>query len=213
MYNRAQLKAWVDYALKNNAVILFDAAYESFITHDDLPHSIFEIEGAKKCAIEFCSFSKTAGFTGVRCGYTVICDELVSDGAKVNTLWARRQATKFNGVNYITQRAAEAVFTDEGQQQVKDVINYYRANAKVMVDAFKEMGVWFTGGENSPYIWHKVPDGMTSWEFFDYLLNEAEVRWHAGQRLRQKRRRLLPPYRVRYAGKDTGSHGAPQKAA
>ena len=124
MYNRAQLKAWVDYALKNNAVILFDAAYESFITHDDLPHSIFEIEGAKKCAIEFCSFSKTAGFTGVRCGYTVICDELVSDGTKVNTLWARRQATKFNGVNYITQRAAEAVFTDEGQQQVKDVINY-----------------------------------------------------------------------------------------
>ena len=175
VYNRAQLKAWVDYALKNNAVILFDAAYESFITHDDLPHSIFEIEGAKKCAIEFCSFSKTAGFTGVRCGYTVICDELVSDGTKVNTLWARRQATKFNGVNYITQRAAEAVFTDEGQQQVKDVINYYRANAKVMVDAFKEMGVWFTGGENSPYIWHKVPDGMTSWEFFDYLLNEAEV--------------------------------------
>ena len=175
VYNRAQLKAWVDYALKNNAVILFDAAYESFITHDDLPHSIFEIEGAKKCAIEFCSFSKTAGFTGVRCGYTVICDELVSDGTKVNTLWARRQATKFNGVNYITQRAAEAVFTDEGQQQVKDVINYYRANAKVMVDAFKEMGVWFTGGENSPYIWHKVPDGMTSWEFFEYLLNEAEV--------------------------------------
>ena len=175
VFDREALQAWVDYANKMNAIILFDAAYESFITHDDLPHSIFEIEGAKKCAIEFCSFSKTAGFTGVRCGYTVICDELVSDGTKVNTLWARRQATKFNGVNYITQRAAEAVFTDEGQQQVKDVINYYRANAKVMVDAFKEMGVWFTGGENSPYIWHKVPDGMTSWEFFDYLLNEAEV--------------------------------------
>ena len=136
----------------------------------------------------------------MRCGYTVICDELVSDGTKVNTLWARRQATKFNGVNYITQRAAEAVFTDEGQQQVKDVINYYRANAKVMVDAFKEMGVWFTGGENSPYIWHKVPE-------------RSRGRRHAGQRLRQKRRRLLPPYRVRYAGKDTGSHGAPQKAA
>ena len=173
--NAQQLKAWVDYANAHESIILFDAAYERFITEPGVPHSIFEIEGAKTCAIEFRSFSKTAGFTGVRCGYTVICDELVSDGTKVNTLWARRQATKFNGVNYITQRAAEAVFTDEGQQQVKDVINYYRANAKVMVDAFKEMGVWFTGGENSPYIWHKVPDGMTSWEFFDFLLNEAEV--------------------------------------
>ncbi len=175
VYNRAQLQAWVDYALRHDAVILFDAAYESFIADDTLPHSIFEIEGAKRCAIEFCSFSKTAGFTGVRCGYTVIADELVCGETQLNTLWARRQATKFNGVNYITQRAAAAVFTQAGQQQVRDVIAYYRKNAAMMVEAFREIGLWFTGGENSPYIWHKVPEGMTSWEFFDSLLNRAEV--------------------------------------
>lgn len=175
VYSRAQLEAWVDYALRHEAVILFDAAYESFIADDTLPHSIFEIEGAKKCAIEFCSFSKTAGFTGVRCGYTVIADELVCGETQLNRLWARRQATKFNGVNYITQRAAAAVFTEAGQEQVREVIDYYRRNAALMVDAFKAMGLWFTGGENSPYIWHKVPAGMTSWEFFDDLLARAEV--------------------------------------
>ena len=175
VYSRAQLEAWVDYALRHEAVILFDAAYESFIADDTLPHSIFEIEGAKKCAIEFCSFSKTAGFTGVRCGYTVIADELVRGETQLNRLWARRQATKFNGVNYITQRAAAAVFTEAGQKQVREVIDYYRRNAALMVDAFKAMGLWFTGGENSPYIWHKVPAGMTSWEFFDDLLAHAEV--------------------------------------
>lgn len=175
VYSRAQLEAWVDYALRHEAVILFDAAYESFIADDTLPHSIFEIEGAKKCAIEFCSFSKTAGFTGVRCGYTVIADELVCGETQLNWLWARRQATKFNGVNYITQRAAAAVFTEAGQKQVREVIDYYRRNAALMVDAFKAMGLWFTGGENSPYIWHKVPAGMTSWEFFDDLLARAEV--------------------------------------
>ena len=175
VYSRAQLEAWVDYALRHEAVILFDAAYESFIADDTLPHSIFEIEGAKKCAIEFCSFSKTAGFTGVRCGYTVIADELVCGETQLNQLWARRQATKFNGVNYITQRAAAAVFTEAGQKQVREVIDYYRRNAALMVDAFKAMGLWFTGGENSPYIWHKVPAGMTSWEFFDDLLARAEV--------------------------------------
>lgn len=175
VYSRAQLEAWVDYALRHEAVILFDAAYESFIADDTLPHSIFEIEGAKKCAIEFCSFSKTAGFTGVRCGYTVIADELVCGETQLNRLWARRQATKFNGVNYITQRAAAAVFTEAGQKQVCEVIDYYRRNAALMVDAFKAMGLWFTGGENSPYIWHKVPAGMTSWEFFDDLLARAEV--------------------------------------
>lgn len=175
VYSRAQLEAWVDYALRHEAVILFDAAYESFIADDTLPHSIFEIEGAKKCAIEFCSFSKTAGFTGVRCGYTVIADELVCGETQLNRLWARRQATKFNGVNYITQRAAAAVFTEAGQKQVRKVIDYYRRNAALMVDAFKAMGLWFTGGENSPYIWHKVPAGMTSWEFFDDLLARAEV--------------------------------------
>ena len=175
VYSRAQLEAWVDYALRHEAVILFDAAYESFIADDTLPHSIFEIEGANKCAIEFCSFSKTAGFTGVRCGYTVIADELVCGETQLNRLWARRQATKFNGVNYITQRAAAAVFTEAGQKQVREVIDYYRRNAALMVDAFKAMGLWFTGGENSPYIWHKVPAGMTSWEFFDDLLARAEV--------------------------------------
>ena len=175
VYSRAQLEAWVDYALRHEAVILFDAAYESFIADDTLPHSIFEIEGAKKCAIEFCSFSKTAGFTGVCCGYTVIADELVCGETQLNRLWARRQATKFNGVNYITQRAAAAVFTEAGQKQVREVIDYYRRNAALMVDAFKAMGLWFTGGENSPYIWHKVPAGMTSWEFFDDLLARAEV--------------------------------------
>lgn len=175
VYSRAQLEAWVDYALRHEAVILFDAAYESFIADDTLPHSIFEIEGAKKCAIEFCSFSKTAGFTGVRCGYTVIADELVCGETQLNRLWARRQATKFNGVNYITQRAAAAVFTEAGQKQVREVIDYYRRNAALMVDAFKAMGLWFTGGENSPYIWHKVPAGMTSWGFFDDLLARAEV--------------------------------------
>ena len=175
VYSRAQLEAWVDYALRHEAVILFDAAYESFIADDTLPHSIFEIEGAKKCAIEFCSFSKTAGFTGVRCGYTVIADELVCGETQLNRLWARRQATKFNGVNYITQRAAAAVFTEAGQKQVREVIDYYRRNAALMVDTFKAMGLWFTGGENSPYIWHKVPAGMTSWEFFDDLLARAEV--------------------------------------
>ena len=175
VYSRAQLEAWVDYALRHEAVILFDAAYESFIADDTLPHSIFEIEDAKKCAIEFCSFTKTAGFTGVRCGYTVIADELVCGETQLNRLWARRQATKFNGVNYITQRAAAAVFTEAGQKQVREVIDYYRRNAALMVDAFKAMGLWFTGGENSPYIWHKVPAGMTSWEFFDDLLARAEV--------------------------------------
>ena len=175
VYSRAQLEAWVDYALRHEAVILFDAAYESFIADDTLPHSIFEIEGAKKCAIEFCSFSKTAGFTGVRCGYTVIADELVCGETQLNRLWARRQATKFNGVNYITQRAAAAVFTEAGQKQVREVIDYYRRNAVLLVDASKASGLWFTGGENSPYIWHKVPAGMTSWEFFDDLLARAEV--------------------------------------
>ncbi len=175
VYSREQLKAWVDHARANDAVILYDTAYEAFISDEDLPHSIFEIPGAKQCAIEFCSFSKTAGFTGVRCGYTVICDELVSGGVQVNRLWARRQSTKFNGVNYITQRGAEAVFTEEGLRQVRGVIALYRKNAEVMVNAFREIGVWFTGGEHSPYIWHKVPDGMTSWEFFDELLQKEEV--------------------------------------
>ena len=174
-YNKEQLQAWVDYALEQKAVILFDAAYEAFITEPGLPHSIFEIPGAEKCAIEFCSFSKTAGFTGMRCGYTVIRKELVMDGVQVSKLWQRRQGCKFNGTSYITQRAAAAVFTAEGQKQIRETIAYYQNNAKVMMDAFTKMGVWFTGGTNSPYIWLKCPDGMGSWEYFDYLLHNAEI--------------------------------------
>ena len=175
VYDREQLQAWVDYALENRAVLLFDAAYESFITGEGLPHSIFEIPGAERCAIEFCSFSKTAGFTGMRCGYTVIRKELQFEGVQVSKLWERRQGCKFNGVSYITQRAAEAVFSPQGRRQVMETIAYYQNNARVMAKALEEMGIWFTGGANSPYLWMKCPDGMESWEYFDYLLNEAEI--------------------------------------
>lgn len=175
VYNREQLKMWVDYAIEQGAVLLFDAAYESFITDPALPRSIFEIPGARQCAIEFCSFSKTAGFTGMRCGYTVIPQELEFGGVQVSKLWERRQGSKFNGVSYITQRAAQAVFTPEGRRQVADTIAYYQNNARVMMKAFEEMGIWFTGGTNSPYIWMKCPEGMGSWEYFDYLLNQAEI--------------------------------------
>lgn len=175
VYSREQLAAWVDYAKKNDAVILYDAAYECFIRDDETPHSIFEIEGAKECAIEVCSFSKTAGFTGTRCGYTVVPMALVSDGTPLNHLWLRRQTTKFNGVPYIVQRGAAAVFTEEGQMQVREAVDYYRENAKIMVDGMKKMGIWFTGGVNSPYIWMKCPGGRTSWEFFDYLLENAGI--------------------------------------
>lgn len=174
VYNHEQLKAWVDYALKENAVILFDAAYEAFTT-EGLPKSIYEVEGAKKCAIELCSLSKTAGFTGTRCGYTVVPMELEREGVKLNKLWLRRQTTKFNGVPYIVQKGAAAVFSEEGQKQIKETLAVYQENAKIIADAFTEMGIWFTGGKNSPYIWMKCPDGMTSWEYFDYLLNEANV--------------------------------------
>ena len=175
VYDREQLQAWVDYALENRAVLLFDAAYESFITGEGLPHSIFEIPGAERCAIEFCSFSKTAGFTGMRCGYTVIRKELQFEGVQVSKLWERRQGCKFNGVSYITPRAAEAVFSPQGRRQVMETIAYYQNNARVMAKALEEMGIWFTGGANSPYLWMKCPDGMDSWEYFDYLLNEAEI--------------------------------------
>lgn len=174
VYNREQLQAWVDYALDQKAVILFDSAYESFVS-PGLPRSIFEIPGAEKCAIEFCSLSKTAGFTGMRCGYTVIKKELVFDGVSVAALWQRRQGSKFNGVNYVTQRAAEAVFTSEGIKQTQDAVAYYKRNAQVMVAALRELGYWFTGGENSPYVWFKCPDGMGGWDYFDYLLNEKQI--------------------------------------
>ncbi len=181
VYDREQLKAWVDYALAHRAVLLFDAAYEAFITDPGLPHSIFEIPGAEKCAIEFGSLSKTAGFTGMRCGYTVIRPELEVDGTSVAKLWQRRQGCKFNGVSYITQRAAEAAFTPEGQRQVRETIGYYQQNAQVMMEALRDMGVTFTGGVNSPYLWMKCPGGMGSWEYFDKLLNRAEIVGTPGQ--------------------------------
>lgn len=175
VYNHEQLQVWVDYALKNGAVILFDAAYEAFISDETLPRSIFEIEGAKKCAIELCSFSKTAGFTGVRCGYTVVPKDLVVDGASINKLWFRRQSTKFNGVSYVVQRGAEAVFLKDGMTQIKENIGYYKENSRIIAESLREKGVHFTGGENSPYIWMKCPNNMDSWEFFDYLLNNANI--------------------------------------
>ena len=174
-YTKAQLKEWVDYANKLGAVILYDAAYECFITDENLARSIFQIEGARTCAIEFCSFSKTAGFTGTRCGYTIIPKQLVSDGLGANKLWYRRQSTKFNGVPYIVQKGAAAVFTEQGQKEINENLAYYRRNAKVIADCMDKLGIWYTGGKNSPYIWLKCPGGMGSWEFFDYLLNNAQV--------------------------------------
>ena len=171
VYNKTQLKEWVDYAKKNNAIILFDSAYECFISDSELPRSIYEIEGAKDCAIEFCSLSKTAGFTGTRCGYTIVPKEL----GKLNKMWLRRQTTKFNGVPYIIQRGAEAVFTEEGQKEINENISYYKENAKLISDTLKECNIWHIGGKHSPYIWLKCPNGMTPWEFFDYLLENFQI--------------------------------------
>ena len=177
---KEELKKWIDYAKQNNSIILYDAAYEAFITEEDIPHSIYEIEGAKEVAIEFKSFSKTAGFTGVRCAYVVIPKEVkgyTKDGKTVdlNQLWNRRTCTKFNGTSYIVQRAAEATFTEEGQRQIEENINYYRENAKIIKEGLEEAGFTVYGGVNSPYIWLKVPEGMTSWEFFDKLLEEVNI--------------------------------------
>lgn len=174
VYTREGLAAWVDYALKTGSLIVFDAAYEAFIT-EDLPHSIFEIEGAEQCAIEICSFSKFAGFTGTRCGWTVVPAGLDAGGIKLQKLWARRQATKFNGVNYPVQRGAEAALSEEGINACMEAISYYRGNAKMIADLMTKKGIFFTGGINSPYIWLKCPNDMGSWEFFDMLLNEAQV--------------------------------------
>lgn len=169
------LKEWVDYANENNSVILFDSAYEAFIREDNIPHSIYEIEGAKSCAIEFRSFSKTAGFTGVRCGFAVVPKELKVGNVEVNKLWARRQSTKFNGVSYITQRGAEAVYSKEGKEQVKKVIDYYLNNASVIFNGLKKAGYEVYGAKNSPYVWVKTPNNMKSWEFFDYLLKKKNI--------------------------------------
>ncbi len=173
VYNKEQLKAWVDYAKGNKSVILFDAAYECFITDEELPRSIFEIEGAKSCAIEFCSFSKMAGFTGTRCGWTVVPKEL--ENGLLNKMWLRRQTTKFNGVPYIVQRGAEAVFSEVGQKEIQENLNYYKENAKIISDVLKKHNIWHIGGQHSPYIWLKCPNNMKSWEFFDYLLENIQV--------------------------------------
>jgi LL-diaminopimelate aminotransferase len=172
---RAQLKAWVDYANAQGSVILFDSAYEAFITDPEVPHSIFEIEGAKTCAIEFRSFSKTAGFTGTRCAYTVVPKALERGGASLNAMWNRRQTTKFNGVPYVVQRGAAAIYTDEGKQQVRETIGYYQENARVIREGLSQAGLTVSGGVNAPYIWVKTPEGMGSWEFFDLLLQKANV--------------------------------------
>lgn len=172
---REQLKVWIKYARENGSVILYDSAYEAFITNSDVPHSIYELDGAKEVAIEFRSFSKTAGFTGTRCAYTVVPHELKLDGTELNGLWNRRQCTKFNGVSYIIQRGAEAVYSDEGYKQTREAIEYYLENAKIIRDALTEAGLKVYGGENAPYIWAKTPNGMKSWDFFDKLLEEAGV--------------------------------------
>lgn len=177
---KEQLKVWVDYAAKNKSIILFDSAYEAFISEKDVPHSIYEIEGAKEVAIEFRSFSKTAGFTGTRCAYMVIPKELkayTADGSEIglNRLWYRRQATKFNGVSYIVQRGAEAVYSEEGQKQVKETISYYLSNAAIIKNGLESIGIKVFGGVNAPYIWMQTPNGMDSWVFFDKLLSEANI--------------------------------------
>lgn len=169
-----ELQAWVDYARRHGSVILYDAAYEAYITQD-LPHSIYEIEGARSCAIEFCSFSKLAGFTGMRLGFTVIPHELKIGGVSLNRLWNRRQTTKFNGASYLAQKAGEAVFSASGQQEVQATIRYYQANARQILQGLKDLGLATFGGVNAPYIWLQTPDGLNSWAFFDRLLNEANV--------------------------------------
>lgn len=172
---REQLQRWVDWANENDAVIMFDSAYERFITEDDLPRTIYEIPGAKTCAIEFRSFSKTAGFTGMRCGYTVVPHELVREGQSLNALWLRRQTTKFNGASYVMQRGAAAIYTPEGAAQVQAVIEFYLRNARVIKEGLEAAGLTVYGAVNSPYVWCKTPEGMGSWDFFNKLLEEANV--------------------------------------
>lgn len=174
-YTREKLKKWVDYANEKDAVILYDAAYEIFIEEDDVPHSIYEIEGSDTCAVEVCSFSKTAGFTGTRVGYTIVPSKLERMGVNLNALWSRNRETRTNGISYILQKGASAVFTPEGQKQIYESISVYKKNAKVIMDALDKCGFWYVGGKNSPYVWMKCPNNMGSWEFFDYLLNELQI--------------------------------------
>ncbi len=180
-YTADQLKEWVDYAIANNAIIFYDSAYEAFITQNDIPRSIFAIEGARKCAIEMCSLSKTAGFTGTRCGYTVIPKELEMEGTNIYKMWYRRESTKFNGVSYPVQCAAAAVFSKEGLKQIKENLAYYQENAKIIASTMDELGIRYTGGINSPYIWFKCPGNMPSWDFFDYMLSNINVAGTPGE--------------------------------
>ena len=175
VFDRLQLQAWVDFANETGAVILFDAAYEVFIEDKNLPRSIYELDGADRCAIEICSLSKTAGFTGTRLGYTVVPHNLIRNGMSLNTMWSRNRETRTNGISYILQKGAAAVFTPEGQKQIHENLQVYKNNAKVFMEALDTAGVWYCGGKNSPYIWMKCPDGMSGWDFFDYLLNEIQV--------------------------------------
>ena len=175
VFDRLQLQAWVDFANETGAVILFDAAYEIFIEDKNLPRSIYELDGADRCAIEICSLSKTAGFTGTRVGYTVVPHNLIRNGMSLNTMWSRNRETRTNGISYILQKGAAAVFTPEGQKQIHENLRAYKTNAKVFMEALDTAGVWYCGGKNSPYIWMKCPDGMSGWDFFDYLLNEIQV--------------------------------------
>ena len=174
-YSVEQLKVWVDWAKAHDALILFDAAYECFVTEPGLARSIYEVEGANEVAVEVCSFSKIAGFTGTRCGYTVVPQAIVKENQSLNKMWLRRQTTKFNGVAYVVQRGAEAVFTEQGMKEIQDKLNYYRTNAAVIAKALEECGVWYCGGKNSPYIWLKCPGGMDRWQFFDWMLANAGV--------------------------------------
>ncbi|MBP5491465.1 MAG: LL-diaminopimelate aminotransferase [Clostridiales bacterium] len=174
-YDGARLKKWVDYANAHGSVILYDAAYESFISDPDIPRSIYAVDGARSCAIEFCSLSKTAGFTGTRCGYTVVPESLIRDGVQLRKMWLRRQTTKFNGVAYPVQRAAAACLKEKGLAEITENIAYYKENARIMAETFTELGWPFTGGKNSPYLWVKCPNGMRSWAFFDDLLVRANV--------------------------------------
>ena len=174
-YTTAQLAQWVKWAKEHHAVILYDAAYECFVSEEGCARSIYEVEGAKEVAVEVCSFSKIAGFTGTRCGYTVVPFAIQSNGQSLNKMWLRRQTTKFNGVPYIVQRGAEAVFTEEGMKEIQHNLDYYRQNAAVIAEALDEAGVWYCGGKNSPYIWMRCPGNMGSWEFFDWLLDTAHI--------------------------------------
>ncbi len=183
---KSYLKKWVDYANAHGSLILFDSAYEAFVTEPDIPKSIYEIEGAKTCAIELRSFSKTAGFTGLRCGYTVVPHELVFDGTELNALWMRRQSTKFNGVSYITQCGAAAIYSEEGQKQIQENLSFYRENARLIFEGVSEAGFKAFGGRNSPYVWLQIPEGYTSWSFFDQLLEKCQVVGTPGSGFGQK---------------------------